>query len=77
MCGSSYQEAYRLLRKLVLEYEEYFSHDILNSEGRKVFEKAVKIILREHPELRQLVSKVRRRPTLENILKIIRVVSVN
>lgn len=77
MCGSLQREAYRLLRKLILEYEEYFSHDVLNSEGRKVFEKAVKIILREHPELKQLVSRVRRKPTLENILKIVRVVGVD
>ena len=77
MCGSLHREAYRLLRKLIVEYEEYFSHDVLNSEGRKVFEKAVKIILREHPELKQLVSRVRRKPTLENILKIVRVVGVD
>ena len=77
MCGSLQREAYRLLTKLIVEYEEYFSHDVLNSEGRKVFEKAVKIILREHPELKQLVSRVRRKPTLENILKIVRVVGVD
>jgi len=67
-------DVYRLFRKLVLGYYEYFSHDLLNSEGRKVFEEAVRMLIYEHPEYKPLITKARRKPTLENVLKVVRLV---
>jgi len=61
----------RLARKLALGYPLYFSHDLLNSEGRKVFEEMARMLVHEHPELKGLVTRARRRPTLENVMKVV------
>ncbi len=63
-----------LLKKLILGYREYFSNDILNSEGRKVFAELARMLVYEHPELKSVVRRVRRDPTLENVLRIARLV---
>lgn len=60
----------RLARKLVAGYMVYFSHDLLNSEGRKVFEEMARMLVDEHPELKPIVVKTRKNPTLENVMKI-------
>ncbi len=59
-----------ILRKLIKGYMVYFSRGALNSDGRRLFEEAARMIVYEHPELKPLISKARRNPTLENILKI-------
>lgn len=63
-----------LAKKLVLGYREYFSYDKLNSEGRKVFEEMARMLIDEHPELKPLVRRVRRKPTFDNVSKILRLV---
>ncbi|MCS7105119.1 MAG: hypothetical protein NZ954_06080 [Thermofilaceae archaeon] len=65
------QDVASLAKKLILGYPLYFSYDRLNSEGRKVFEEMVRMIVYEHPELKKLVVKARRDPTLENVMKIV------
>lgn len=60
----------RLARKLMEGYVAYFSHDLLNSEGRKVFEEMARMLVHEHPELKPMVVKARRKPTLENVVKV-------
>ena len=59
-----------LFRKLLLGHRLYFSHDIMNTEGRKVFEEAARMLIHEHPEMKPAVTRVRRNPTLENALRL-------
>lgn len=61
----------RLARKLVEGYAAYFSYDMLNSEGRKVFGEMARMLVHEHPELKPVVVKARRDPTLENVMKVV------
>ncbi len=61
----------RLARKLASGYRLFFSHDALNSEGRKVFEEMARMLVHEHPELKGLVARARRRPTLDNVMKVL------
>lgn len=63
-------------KKLLKGYYCYFSHDILNSEGRKVFEKFVQAFLEIYPEHKPMVVRVRKEPTLKNVLKLARVLHV-
>jgi hypothetical protein len=61
----------RLARKLALGYRLYFSGDVLNSEGRKLFEEMARMLVYEHPELKGVVTRARRNPTLGNVLKVL------
>ena len=63
-----------LLRKLLTNYRLYFSNDVLNSEGRKVFEEMARMLIHEHPEHKPIIQKTRRNLSLKNILKIARMV---
>ncbi|RLE74054.1 MAG: hypothetical protein DRJ56_08190 [Thermoprotei archaeon] len=63
-----------LMRKLLEGYPRYFSYDVLNSEGRKVFEEMARMLVHEHPEYKPMIKRVRRRPTLDNVLKVARLV---
>lgn len=63
-----------LLRKLLTNYRVYFSNDVLNSEGRKVFEEMARMLIHEHPEHKPTIRKARRNLSLKNILKIARIV---
>ena len=63
-----------LFRKLLLGYRLYFSHDVLNSEGRKVFEEAARMLIHEHPEMKPTVRRVRRKPTLDSVLRLAAIV---
>lgn len=67
-------DVHNLLRKLLLGFNLYFSNDVLNSEGRKIYGEAVRMLVYEHPEYKGLISRVRRNPTLENVMKIARLV---
>ena len=60
-----------LARKLIAGYLLYFAHDSLNSDGRKLFEEMARMLVYEHPELKSLVRKARRRPTLDNVMKVV------
>lgn len=61
----------RLARKIASNHLLYFSYDQLNSEGRKVFEEMARMLVHEHPELKKLVVRARRRPTLDNVMKVL------
>lgn len=53
-------EVKNLLRKLLLGFNLYFSEDVLNSDGRKLFHEVAKMLIYEHPEYKALISRVRR-----------------
>jgi len=60
-----------LMRKLLLNYTKFFSKDnVLNSDGRKLLEEIIRLLMYEHPEYRSLVRKVRKNPTLRNIIRL-------
>ncbi|MEM2308764.1 MAG: hypothetical protein QW266_07575 [Sulfolobales archaeon] len=66
------EEATRLLRVLVSDYYSFFdSRGYLNSEGRKVFEKAVRSLLSEEKWLKKSVSRVRKRGSYEDVVKLL------
>ena len=61
-------ELERLLDRIMEEC--YFSGDILNSEGRKLLERIVKIALKNSAPINKMVYKVRRDPTRFNVSKL-------
>ncbi len=67
------REVRTLLLKLFKEFYRYFdtSTETLNSDGRRLFEELARYLVYEHPELKPLVKKVRREPTLQNLLKLV------
>ena len=61
----------RLLAELLENVEKYFDKNLtLNSEGRKVLEKVIAILMNNSFECKRLVKKVRKKPTLENVVKL-------
>ncbi|ALL00262.1 hypothetical protein Pyrde_0212 [Pyrodictium delaneyi] len=70
-CRGDYPpEACRLIEALLKGYSKYFSNDVLNSDGRRLLERLVRLLLETNPGLRRLVYRVRRNPTLEMILRL-------
>ena len=63
-----------LLRKLLLGYRQYFHNDVLNSDGRKLFEEILRMTMYEHPELRRLIYRLRRDATINSVLKFAKIV---
>jgi hypothetical protein len=64
-------ELENLIRKLLTRREVFFDKtNVLNSDGRRLLNKIIRMVLREYPELRKLVSKTRKNPTLENVIKL-------
>jgi len=63
-----------LLYKLLIHHTEYFSYDLMNSEGHKVFEEMARMLVYEHPEMKKMVVKIRRKPTLDNVIKLANIV---
>ncbi|RLE50237.1 MAG: hypothetical protein DRJ31_02115 [Candidatus Methanomethylicota archaeon] len=63
-----------LMKILLQNMSSYFSHDYLNSEGRKLFEEMARMLIYEHPEYKPIIQKTRRNPTLSNVLKIAHIV---
>lgn len=61
-----------LMRKLLRGYYLYFHNDMLNSDGRRLFEEILKMLMYEHPEYRRLVYRVRRNPDLDNVIRVAR-----
>ncbi len=60
-----------LIAKMLLGFGKYFSKDcVLNSDGRKLLEEILKPTVRRYPYLKEIARKVRREPTLENVLKL-------
>lgn len=59
-----------LTRKLLIQRDSYFSNEVLNSEGRKIFEELSRMILDEHPYLKDRIRKVRRKGDLTSFIKL-------
>lgn len=53
---------------------EYWSHGILNSEGRTLLNLIARILSSYHSELRRIIAKVRRNPTYENVSKLVEMI---
>ncbi|MFN3268343.1 MAG: hypothetical protein ACK416_03680 [Zestosphaera sp.] len=65
------EEVKNLVEKLITNREEFFDKtNTLNSDGRRLLNKIIKLVLAEYPELRKLASKTRKNPTLENVIKL-------
>lgn len=65
------EEVENLLRKLLTKREEFFDKtNTLNSDGRRLLNKIIKLILSNRPELRKLATKTRKNPTLENVARL-------
>lgn len=63
-----------LIRKLLVGYPLYFHNDVLNSEGRKIFEELARMLIYEHPEYKPLIRRARRSREVKDILRIARLV---
>lgn len=64
-------EVRSLLIKLLQNKSVFFDKNyVLNSDGRRLLNKVLKLLLRERPELRGAVSKIRKNPTYENVLRL-------
>ena len=65
-------EAITLCRRLVHERRLFFdNYGILNSDGRKLLNRIVRIVVKKVPMLRGVAVKARREPTFENVLKLL------
>ncbi len=60
-----------LFRKLIINYKLFFHGDYVNSDGRRLLEELLRMIIYEHPEFRRRVYRVRRDPSIYNILKLV------
>ncbi|KSW11498.1 hypothetical protein CF15_01230 [Pyrodictium occultum] len=70
-CRQGYPaEACLLLEALLRGYPSYFHREELNSDGRRLFERLARVLQEANPGLRRLVHRVRRSPTLENVLRL-------
>ncbi|MCC6032888.1 MAG: hypothetical protein LM561_02265 [Desulfurococcaceae archaeon] len=64
-------EVDNLVRRLLTRREEFFDKsNVLNSDGRRLLNKVIRMVLSEYPELRKLASKTRKNPTLENVTRL-------
>ncbi|MEO3993219.1 MAG: hypothetical protein QN229_02770 [Desulfurococcaceae archaeon TW002] len=65
------EEVRNLVERLLTNKEEFFDKtNTLNSDGRRLLNKIIKLVLSKYPELRKLASKTRKNPTLENVIKL-------
>lgn len=65
-------EAVKLLQLLVQDYQTFFdSRGYLNSEGRKVFEKAIRALLKDEKWLKKYVSRARKRGSYVDVVKLL------
>ncbi len=61
---------HNLFKKLIMNREKYFYGDYINSDGRRLLEEILKIILEQYPYYRRRVYRVRRDPCIYNIVKL-------
>ncbi|RLG89180.1 MAG: hypothetical protein DRO15_01105 [Thermoprotei archaeon] len=60
-----------LMKKLLLGYSRFFSKSgVLNSDGRKLLEEIIRLLMYEHPKYKPLARKVRKNPTLRNVIRL-------
>jgi len=71
-CKPGYRgELCELLETLLLNSRDFFDkNDCLNSDGRRLLETIIRLLLDEHHEYKELVKRVRKHPCLENILRL-------
>ncbi len=53
---------------------EYWSHGVLNSEGRTLLNLIARILASYHLGLRGIIARVRRNPTYENVSKLVEII---
>jgi len=59
------------MRKLLSGYQLYFDkYGVLNSDGRRLLNEIIRLLIYEHPELKPLVKRVRKDPTLSNVVRL-------
>ncbi|WP_440059137.1 hypothetical protein ACSU1N_04950 [Thermogladius sp. 4427co] len=61
------KQALILLNKLLEDEESFFSMEYLNSEGRKLFEEAARIILAVAPFMKKRIVKTRKKADIYTI----------
>jgi hypothetical protein len=75
-CEKAKKDSIALYKKLLEHRLYYFSNDVLNSEGRKVFRTFARAFLELYPQHKPMIVRVRREPTLKNVLKLAKVLEV-
>ncbi|RLG76674.1 MAG: hypothetical protein DRO12_04185 [Thermoprotei archaeon] len=61
-----------VLRKLIIERHRYFDkYERLNSDGRKLLERALRYLIKHDHSKKRIVKKVRRRATLDEVLRLV------
>ena len=70
----SFEYLKSLVKLLLRNYHEYFSGDVLNSEGRKVISKIARLIAKDFPEYYYIIRRIRREPTIENVIRLARTI---
>jgi len=57
-------------RLLILNYRRYFGRrGVLNSDGLRLLNELVRIVVIHKPELSKIIKEVRKNPTVENFMK--------
>ncbi|BEP18322.1 hypothetical protein PYJP_16740 [Pyrofollis japonicus] len=71
-CRKGYRgELCELLEALLRNAATLFDkNDCLNSDGRRLFEIMVRLLLDEHPEHRRVVGRARKKPCIEEIVSL-------
>lgn len=65
------KELNEMLSKLLNDVDLYYSKDlVLNSEGMKLLNRTIKVIIKLYPELRPLLNQVRSNPSYELVMKL-------
>ncbi len=55
---------------LILNYRRYFGRrGVLNSDGLRLLNELVRIVVAHRPELSRIIKEVRKNPTIENFMK--------
>ncbi len=55
---------------LILNYRRYFGRrGVLNSDGLRLLNELVRIVVIHRPELSRIIKEVRKNPTIENFMK--------
>ncbi len=70
-CRPGYRGELCSLYEALVSRRELFSRDgCLNSDGRRLLETLLRLLLEERPEYRRLVRRVRRSPCLEELARL-------
>jgi len=55
---------------LILNYRKYFGRrGVLNSDGLRLLNEIIRIVVTHKPELSKIIKEVRKNPTIENFMK--------